>query len=186
MPRVRHRIAFALASAALAAGLLAAAPPPATTPITAESVLAEMNRIRAANGLQPLREDFRLRHAAEDRMADMIELAYWSHESPDGQSPFVFVPLRGYRHSRLGENLASGFETPELLVRSWMESKGHRENLLEPEFTDAGVAVIDGGTLRRAAGRSVVVIFGRELVAAPIRQPSSIGRSPATTPPDRR
>jgi uncharacterized protein YkwD len=186
MPTLGHRVAVALAAAALATGALFPAAPPAKTPISAESVLAEMNRIRAANGLPLLREDFRLRHAAEDRMADMIELAYWSHESPDGHSPFVFVPLRGYRHSRLGENLASGFETTELLVRSWMESQGHRENVLEPGFTDVGIAVIDGGTRRRSAGRSVVVIFGRELVAAPIRPPSSIGRAPATTPSGRR
>lgn len=160
----------ALLAVAFATAALAAAPAPAMkTPITQESVLAEMNRVRVANGLAPFRDDARLRLAAEDRMSDMLELAYWSHQSPDGHSPFVFVPLRGYRHSRLGENLASGFETVEVLVASWMESKGHRENILEPAFADVGIAIIDGSTIRRSAGRSVVVLFGRELVAAPIK-----------------
>lgn len=188
MTPVPRYLATALLAAA-AAYAVAVAPPsiPATrTPITVESVLAEMNRIRAANGLAPFREDFRLRMAADDRMADMIALAYWSHQSPDGQSPFVFVPLRGYRHRMLGENLASGFETAELLVQSWLESKGHRENLLNPEFADVGIAVIDGSTLKRAAGRSVVVIFGREIIAEPIRRRASTDRSPAPIPPGRR
>lgn len=175
------------AALALAAASLAAAPAATPrTPISVESVLVEMNRVRTACGLPPFRDDFRLRLAAEDRMSDMLELAFWSHESPDGQSPFVFVPLRGYRHSRLGENLASGFETTELLVVSWMESKGHRENLIDPGFSDVGIAVIDGSTTRRSAGRSVVVIFGREIVADPIRPHASTDRSRATTPQGRR
>ncbi|HSN67744.1 MAG TPA: CAP domain-containing protein [Thermoanaerobaculia bacterium] len=181
------RLPAALLAVAFATAALAAPPaPPTKTPITPESVLAEMNRVRLANGLAPFRDDFRLRLAAEDRMSDMLELAYWSHQSPDGQSPFVFVPLRGYQHSRLGENLASGFETAEVLVASWMESKGHRENILEPDYADVGIAIIDGSTLRRAAGRSVVVIFGRELVASPIRRLGSTDQPRATTPPGRR
>jgi uncharacterized protein YkwD len=183
MSRLRFCLAvFLLASVAAPAG----PPPHPKTPITAESVLAEMNRVRTEAGLGPFRADFRLRLAAEDRMSDMIELAYWSHESPDGQSPFVFVPLRGYRHAKLGENLASGFETAEVLVASWMESKGHRENLLEPDFVDVGIAIIDGSTIRRSAGRSVVVIFGREMVAEPLRRPASPDRSRTATREDRR
>ncbi|HEU5163044.1 MAG TPA: CAP domain-containing protein, partial [Thermoanaerobaculia bacterium] len=74
----------------------------------------------------------------------------------------------------------------EVLVASWMESKGHRENILEPDYADVGIAIIDGSTLRRAAGRSVVVIFGRELVAPPIRRPGSTDQPRATTPSGRR
>jgi uncharacterized protein YkwD len=182
----RYLAAALLVAAAYALGAVPPGMPATKTPITVESVLAEMNRVRGASGLAPFRDDFRLRMAADDRMADMIDLAYWSHQSPDGQSPFVFVPLRGYRHRTLGENLASGFETAELLVQSWLESKGHRENLLNPEFTDVGIAVIDGSTLKRAAGRSVVVIFGREIIAEPIRRRASTDRSPAPIPPGRR
>ncbi len=187
MTSVSRCLAAASVVAAAAFGLAAAPTARATkTPITVGSVLAEMNRVRAAHGLAPFRDDFRLRAAAEDRMSDMIELAYWSHESPDGQSPFVFVPLRGYRHKTLGENLASGFETVELLVESWMESKGHRENLLNPEFVDVGIAVIDGSTLKRATGRSVVVIYGREIIAEPIRRHASSDRARAPMPRGRR
>lgn len=158
----------------------------AAAAITPESVLEEINRERAGAGLDPLRDDFRLRLAAEDRMRDMVELAYWSHESPDGLSPFAWVRLHGYQHASLGENLASGFETAGVLVESWMESKGHRANILEPQFRDAGIAVLEGATTRRAAGNSVVILFGRETIAAPISRRGSSDRSPEPSEADHR
>lgn len=170
-------IAFAIAIAFAAAGAGQTPSLRGAMPITAEAVLAELNRVREDAGLDPLRDDFRLRLAAEDRMLDMVELAYWSHESPNGHSPFVWVRLRGYRHSRLGENLAAGFETAGVLVESWMESKGHRANILEAGFHDAGIAVLDGSTTQRASGKSVVVIFGRETIAAPISRRGSTDQS---------
>ncbi|MGH9457536.1 MAG: CAP domain-containing protein [Thermoanaerobaculia bacterium] len=148
------------------------------TAITPESVLEELNLVRVREGREPFRKDGRLTLAAEDRIRDMIELAYWAHESPDGGSPFVWIRMRGYGYERAGENLASGFETAELLVASWMESKGHRDNILEPLFADVGIAVLEGATTGRATGKSVVVLFGRERIAPPIRPRESAGRAP--------
>jgi len=133
--------------------------------ITVNSVLASMNMYREGNGLPPLREDPRLDLAAADRMRDMEDLGYWSHESPDGRSPFQWLQPRGYTFRYAGENLAAGFETTELLVISWMESEGHRANILSPEYDDCGIAVIEGSTKGRATGKSVVVMFAREQVA---------------------
>ena len=130
--------------------------------ITAETVLREMNDERAARNLPLLRIDDRLAHAAEDRMRDMEEMSYWSHESPDGLSPFVWLRPRGYEFATAGENLAAGFETVSILVDSWMESKGHRRNILSPDFSEVGIAVIEGRTTGRASGRSIVVLFARE------------------------
>ena len=101
--------------------------------------------------------------AAEDRMREMIEIGYWSHESPEGRSPFFWLALRGYRFGFAGENLARGFETAQLLVDSWMESKGHRENIMSANFADCGIAVLEGSTTGRASGKSIVVLFGRLL-----------------------
>ncbi|MEK6376114.1 MAG: CAP domain-containing protein [Acidobacteriota bacterium] len=128
--------------------------------ITPASVVAAMNEQRVRAGLQPLREDPRLDAAAGDRMRDMEELSYWAHEAPDGRSPFTWLRPRGYLFRFAGENLAVGFETTEHLVGGWMESKGHRENILSPDYADCGIAVIDGGTMRRVSGKSVVVLFG--------------------------
>lgn len=129
--------------------------------ITTETVVAEMNIHRAAAGLPPLRHDDRLLRAADSRMRDMEELAYWGHIAPDGRSPFEGIRPSGYEFRYAGENLAAGFETAELLVQSWMESKGHRANILSPLYQDCGVSVIDGATTGRSVGRSVVVLFAR-------------------------
>lgn len=134
---------------------------PLKTEITPATVLAQMNAERAAAGLAPLRIDSRLAGAATDRIVDMEELGYWAHQSPDGRSPFVWLSSRHYAFSNAGENLATGFESAEVLVLSWMESPGHRANILSPMYQDCGIAIIDGATDRRASGKSVVVLFAR-------------------------
>ena len=132
-----------------------------TNVITRENVLALMNAYRAELNLAPLREDPRLDRAAEDRMRDMENNLYWAHQSPDGVSPFVWLSARDYYYKAAAENLAAGFETANFLVKSWLESPGHRENILSPEFEDCGIAIIDGATTGRATGKSIVVLFGR-------------------------
>jgi uncharacterized protein YkwD len=154
---------FALLAVVIAALPLAAGEyRPGHIQITPESVLAEMNAYRAQFHLAPLQSDPRLAAAADDRMRDMEELAYWSHESPDGRSPFLWLRMRNYPYQNAGENLAAGFETCEVLVSAWMESKGHRDNILSENYTECGIAVIDGSTTRRAVGKSIVVLFGRQ------------------------
>ena len=130
--------------------------------ITAESILAAMNQHRAKHELGPLQAEVRLTSAAEDRMRDMEDLGYWGHESPEGRSPFFWVRYRAYRFTLVGENLARGYETASVLVDSWMDSPGHRDNILGADYRDVGIAIIEGGTTGRFPGRSVVVLFGRE------------------------
>ena len=128
--------------------------------ITPANVLQLMNDYRAQEGLAPLSEDALLDQAAADRMRHMEEESFWSHESPDGLSPFHWLNQRQYNYRTAGENLATGFETARLLVQSWMESRGHRANILSPEYEDCGIAIIDGSTLGPATGKSIVVMFG--------------------------
>lgn len=140
--------------------LILVATPALASDITRASVVAAMNTYRARHHLPPLREDRRLDAAAEDRMNDMEEMGYWAHQSPDGRSPFVWLATHGYEIHFAGENLANGFETTEVLVAAWMESRGHRANILSPNFEDCGIAIIDGLTTGRGAGKSIVVMFG--------------------------
>lgn len=128
--------------------------------INVDNVLRLMNAERAARGVAPLRIDARLTLAAEDRMRHMEEDGYWSHESPDGMSPFVWLAPRAYEHRFAAENLAAGFETSEVLVQAWMESPGHRGNIISPNYEDCGIAIIDGATTGPAVGKSIVVLFG--------------------------
>lgn len=169
MRSLQHmRSGFLLAIVVAAAGLASAAE------ITVETVVAEMNIHRAAAGLPPLRSDERLLRAADGRMRDMEELAYWGHIAPDGRSPFEMIRPLGYDYRYAGENLAAGFETAELLVQSWMESKGHRDNIMSPVYQDCGVSVIEGATTGRGIGRSVVVLFARPTSpSSPDPRPSS-------------
>lgn len=159
---------------------VASATPLVASEITSASILAAMNAARAKQGLLPLRADDRLMHAAEDRMRDMEELEYWSHDAPDGRSPFVWLRPNGYEFQHAGENLATGFDTTEVLVEGWMESPGHRANILSADYDDCGIAVIDGSTTRRAMGKSIVVLFGRA------RTPQQSAQHKAAPPPARR
>jgi uncharacterized protein YkwD len=154
MKRALVLLAFACAS-------LRAFAAPASNEINADNVLALMNDYRAQQSLPALHFDAVLNAAAADRMRDMEETEYWSHESPDGTSPFVWLTVEHYPYRYAGENLANGFETARLLVESWMESPGHRENILSAEFDECGIAVIDGSTKGPATGKSIVVMFGR-------------------------
>ena len=132
--------------------------------ITVDNVTELMNAYRAEAGMGPLRLDGKLTKAAEARMQEMIDGEWWSHESPDGTPPFVWITAHEYNYVAAAENLAAGFETARLLVQSWIESPGHRANILNPMYADCGIAVIDGRTDRRAEGKSIVVMFGRRVV----------------------
>jgi uncharacterized protein YkwD len=129
--------------------------------ITADNILLQMNEERAQFGLAPLVLNERLAQAATDRMRDMEEGGWWSHESPEGRSPFIWLSVRDYNYEFAGENLAAGFETTRILVDSWMESPGHRDNILNANYQECGIAIIDGSTVRPAVGKSIVVMFGK-------------------------
>jgi len=152
----------------------------AATDMTSAAVLDAMNARRAEMGLAPLREDPRLDKAAQDRIRDMEELGYWSHVAPDGRPPFIWLRLRNYDYRAAGENLAAGFDTTDLMVQSWMESEGHRANIMSMAFQDCGIAIIDGSTKGPANGHSVVVLFGR--AAGADEQPRIVAKA-AVTPP---
>jgi uncharacterized protein YkwD len=131
--------------------------------INADNVVALMNEYRAEAGLPPLRLDPSLTRAAEARMNDMAEGEWWGHQAPDGTPPFVHIPI-DYDYAFAAENLAAGFDTAGLLVSSWMESHGHRANILGVNYADCGIAVLDGATTGPAMGKSIVVLFGRRKV----------------------
>ncbi|HEY0159395.1 MAG TPA: CAP domain-containing protein [Thermoanaerobaculia bacterium] len=130
--------------------------------ITAENVIRLMNQYRAEASLPPLGSERRLMLAAEDRMRHMEDEGYWAHNAPDGMRPFVWVKARNYEFRTVGENLASGFETAALLVQAWMESAGHRANIMSTDYEDCGIAIIEGSTLGPATGKAIVVLFGRQ------------------------
>lgn len=110
--------------------------------LTRAGVLHWTNVSRASEGRKPLAEHTLLNTAAERKLADMFARQYFAHDNPDGEGVATIVTAVGYAYLRVGENLALGdFASDQALVDAWMESPGHRANILEPRFTEIGVAV---------------------------------------------
>ncbi|MGW2650169.1 sigma-70 family RNA polymerase sigma factor [Streptomyces sp. NPDC001393] len=128
---------------------------PATTPAsTAPSaseptdvvgqVVALVNKERAGAGCGPLTEDPQLQQAAQGHSDDMATRHFFDHTNPDGADPGQRITAAGYRWSTYGENIAQGQQTAASVMESWMNSPGHRANILNCSFKDIGVGVHQG------------------------------------------
>ena len=106
----------------------------------AEQVVTLENRIRVANGLNTLTTYDKLTEVAQLR-AKEIETNY-SHTRPDGTKCFTALEDAGIRSATAGENIAKGYSTPERVVDAWMNSPGHRANILNPSYTMIGVGYV--------------------------------------------
>ncbi|MER7278946.1 CAP domain-containing protein [Dactylosporangium sp. NPDC000244] len=104
-------------------------------------VLAIVNTERAKAGCQPLAYNAKLRAAAYKHSADMAAKDYFSHDSQDGTSFATRISNEGYRWSNAAENIAKGQRTPEEVMNSWMNSSGHRANILNCKLKDLGVGL---------------------------------------------
>ncbi len=113
--------------------------------LTKQGVIDETNKQRANNGNTPLHENARLDKAAEAKVDDMFAQQYFEHKSPDGKMPADLAHAQGYDFVVVGENLALGnFENDKALVEAWMNSPGHRANILHSSYQEIGVAVKKG------------------------------------------
>lgn len=111
-----------------------------------EQVLTIVNQERSKAGLQPLKMDWELQRVARTKSCDMAQKNYFSHQSPTYGSPFDMMKQFGIKFKSAGENIASGQRTPEEVMKSWMNSPGHRENILKQDFTHIGVGYCKGGS----------------------------------------
>ncbi|WP_433175503.1 sigma-70 family RNA polymerase sigma factor [Actinoallomurus sp. CA-150999] len=109
-----------------------------------QQVVSLVNTQRAKNGCGPLRVDGRLHTAAQRHSDDMAARHFFDHTDPDGKSPGDRITATGYRWSGWAENIAAGQQTPTAVMNSWMNSPGHRANILNCGYKDIGVGVADG------------------------------------------
>jgi hypothetical protein len=130
--------------------------------IAPEEIVRLTNMERKSKGLPEVRLDTNLSAAAAQKAADMVAHDYWAHVSPQGTQPWYFVTNSGYAYKYAGENLARDFADPDSVVRAWMNSPTHRENLLSSRYQDIGIAVIDGSLGGRET-TLVVQMFGTKL-----------------------
>ena len=111
----------------------------------ASQVVALVNAERAKYGLSALKVDSRVQQAAQVRAAETVQS--FSHTRPNGSSFSTALTEAGVSYTRSGENIAYGQSTPQQVVQAWMNSSGHRANILNESFTTIGVGyTVSGGT----------------------------------------
>lgn len=128
------------------------APAPAQTPAATTGSVNEfekkvfelVNQERAKAGLKALQLDTKLSEVARAKSADMKNKGYFSHQSPTYGSPFDMMKQFGITYKTAGENIAKGQKTPEEVMKAWMNSDGHRKNIMSADFTHIGVGYVDG------------------------------------------
>ncbi|MBG9755017.1 CAP domain-containing protein [Lysinibacillus sphaericus] len=130
-----------------------ATPPASSTPSTTNSdvnafeqeVVKLTNAERTKAGLSPLQTDDKLMAAAREKSQDMQSNNYFSHTSPTFGSPFDRMKALGITYKSAGENIAQGQRSPQEVVQAWMDSPGHRANILNGKFTHIGVGYVKSG-----------------------------------------
>jgi len=152
-----------------------AAPPPLRKALTGklgedlsiDGVLEWTNTHRKEGELDALSINAELNSAAKTKLDDMFARQYFEHVSPDGEGPSDIVETAGYDYIAVGENLALGnYDDDKALVQAWMDSPGHRANILGADFTEIGIAV-GKGTFEGHVTWLAVQEFGRPLSDCP-------------------
>lgn len=107
-----------------------------------QQILTLVNKERAVAGLSPLTMNGELSKVAKAKAADMRDKGYFSHTSPTYGSPFDMMKTFGIKYSTAGENIAKGYPGADAVMRGWMNSEGHKANILNVNFTQLGVGYV--------------------------------------------
>ncbi|MBT2716530.1 CAP domain-containing protein [Bacillus sp. ISL-57] len=110
-----------------------------------QEVVKLTNAEREKQGLAALKIDTELSKVARIKSQDMKDNNYFDHNSPTYGSPFDMMKQFGISYKTAGENIAQGQQTPEEVVQAWMNSQGHRENIMNSSFTHIGVGYVESG-----------------------------------------
>lgn len=150
--------------------------------INAQNLVNLINQSRTAQNLSTLSVNQKLNQAAGLKAQDMIVNNYFDHTSPSGISPWHWFSQAGYSFVWAGENLAIHFTDTNAVFDAWMASSGHRDNILNPNFKDIGVAVATGQIDGRQTTVSVLA-FGSPGVTQPKITPATKTNSPTQPAP---
>ena len=125
--------------------LLTIPEPDASVAAFEKEVVRLVNVQRTQNGLKPLTENWELSRVARYKSQDMVDRRYFSHTSPTYGTPFQMIQSFGLPFRTAGENIAYGQRTPQAVVNAWMNSSGHRANILNASYTQIGVGYVANG-----------------------------------------
>lgn len=127
--------------------------------ITHQDIVSLTNQDRLGKGVAPLQENLDLDSAAMAKAQDMLVDNYFDHYSPTGETPWDFILANGYNYHFAGENLAMDFNTSNGVNSAWLNSPKHAKNIYNPNYTNIGVAVVEG-ELEGHQTTLVVQMFG--------------------------
>lgn len=125
--------------------LLTIPEPDASVAAFEKEVVRLVNVQRTQNGLKPLTENWELSRVARYKSQVMVDRRYFSHTSPTYGTPFQMIKSFGLTFRTAGENIAYGQRTPQAVVNAWMNSSGHRANILSASYTQIGVGYVANG-----------------------------------------
>ncbi len=155
------------------------------TDMSAQALLDGTNSQRAANGEAGLTMNGLLTQAAQNKANDMAARNYWSHNTPDGQTPWTFISATGYSYQRAGENLAYGFATSADTITAWMNSSEHRANILNTYYQEVGFGIVNIPDYQNSGPQTLVVAMYAQPAAVVAATPAPITttpKKPAPTP----
>lgn len=132
-----------------------------------DGLLEATNKQRIGQGLQPLTFNSQLDQAAQAKAEDMAAKDYWSHTTPDGREPWVFFDDVDYAYKKAAENLAYGFISSDTTVSGWMNSPGHRANILDPVLQEVGFGMANVANYQNRGQQTIVVaMYGQPATLA--------------------
>ena len=141
--------------------------------ITSEELLIAHNNEREKNGLSPLILNSNLSRSATNKAHAMLESNCWSHYCPDGKEPWDYFIAAGYNYQHAGENLAEGFSSIDSVIQAWMNSKTHRDIILNMNFKEVGFGFAYGNYQGKNHNTVMVVHFGEEFLPLPLANTKS-------------
>lgn len=143
------------------------------------NIVSLTNSIRSSNGLGSYSQNGALASAARAKAQHMCTHDYWAHTAPDGTTGWNFMRNSGYNYVVAGENLAKGYSTDQSVVNGWMNSAGHRANILHKTYREIGV-----GNVSCSGSVIVVAMYGTRTSSAPAPASTSTAKpKPAATKP---
>ncbi len=156
------------------------------TSVDSTSLLQGTNNERIQQGLGALALNNQLTQAAQNKANDMAARDYWSHTTPDGLQPWQFMSAAGYSYTLAGENLAYGFATSSDAIAGWMNSPGHRANILKAGYKDVGFGIANAPNYQSSGQQTIIVAMYASpavVAAAPQAPAPAEPAKPESVPP---
>lgn len=152
------------------------------TNVSVSSLLQETNIQRSNHGKTALTLNSQLSQAAQDKANDMVARNYWAHTTPDGKQPWEFISATGYSFTAAGENLAYGFDSSAAAMTGWMNSPGHKANVLHDNYLEVGFGVANSPDYQSNGEQTVIVAMYAKPQKVVTPSTATTGRAPAPAP----